>query len=56
MSSEEGEQYTFLCPECAETLAVNRPMRDALIERGCVICGTAVTPEAFTVVSVSDPR
>ena len=46
--SEKVADYTFTCPVCEETLAVNESMRRALIERGCVICGTMVTPSAFT--------
>jgi endogenous inhibitor of DNA gyrase (YacG/DUF329 family) len=48
MSSEEDEEYTFVCPECNEHLEVNNSMKTALLERGCVICGTPVTEEAFT--------
>lgn len=46
-----GEEYTFVCPTCEESLAVNASMRDALIERGCVICDETVTAAAFTPVS-----
>lgn len=48
MSSNEGQAYTFVCPACGESLEVNDSMKDALIERGCVICGTSVTAEAFS--------
>lgn len=48
MSSEKGENYTFVCPKCDESLEVNASMKDALLERGCVICGTPVTETAFT--------
>jgi len=48
MSGEEGGNYAFVCPRCDESLEVNASMRDALIERGCVVCGTRVTAEAFT--------
>jgi len=48
MSGEEGGNYAFVCPRCDESLEVNASMREALIERGCVVCGTAVTAEAFT--------
>lgn len=47
MSSEEAE-YIFVCPVCDESLEVNGPMREALIDRGCVICGSAVTARAFS--------
>ncbi|ELY25522.1 hypothetical protein G3I44_15545 [Halogeometricum borinquense] len=48
MSRETKEEYTFTCPECDEALEVNGSMKDALIERGCVICGAGVTTDAFT--------
>jgi transcription initiation factor IIE alpha subunit len=47
MSSEEDKEYVFLCPECDESLKVNDTMKESLIERGCVICGTSVTMKAF---------
>jgi len=40
--------FTFVCPECAESLEVNASMRDVLIEKGCVVCSAAVTAEAFS--------
>lgn len=43
----EGE-CTFVCPECAETLEVNEPMKELLIEKGCVVCGADVTEDAFS--------
>jgi len=43
-----GAEYTFVCPECGESLTVNGSMRDALLERGCVICGADVSSAAFT--------
>lgn len=48
------ENYTFVCPDCGESLAVNASMRDALIEKGCVVCGAAVTAAAFTKASSAD--
>lgn len=42
------EDYTFVCPECGESLSVNDSMRNALIDNGCVICGSSVQDEAFT--------
>jgi hypothetical protein len=48
MDSEQDEEYTFVCRTCGESLTVNESMRDALIERGCVICGTVVTAAAFS--------
>lgn len=49
MGSADGGVYGFRCPECDELLEVNAVMRDVLIERGCVVCGSPVTREAFTV-------
>lgn len=43
----EGE-CTFVCPECAESLEVNGPMKELLIEKGCVVCGADVTADAFS--------
>lgn len=48
MSHGEETEYTFTCPECGESLAVNRAMRVVLVEKGCVVCGGDVTTEAFT--------
>jgi hypothetical protein len=44
----DGTDYTFVCPECAESMVVNGPMRDALIDNGCVICGSSVTDQSFS--------
>lgn len=43
-----SETHTFVCPGCTESISVDAGMRDALIEHGCVVCGTAVSPSAFT--------
>lgn len=40
--------YQYDCPVCAESIAVNEAMREALIEHGCVSCGSALTDEAFS--------
>lgn len=42
-----GDDYTFDCPECGESMSVNGPMRDALMENGCVVCGVTVTEDDF---------
>lgn len=44
----DGTDYTFVCPECAESMVVNGPMRDALIENGCVVCSSSVSSAAFS--------
>lgn len=46
--------YVFTCPECGGSLEVNDPMRETLIERGCVVCGAPVTAEVFTSNSADD--
>lgn len=43
-----GDDYTFVCPECGESMSVNAPMRDALVENGCVVCGATVSRDAFS--------
>ncbi|WP_254841069.1 DUF7560 family zinc ribbon protein [Natronomonas marina] len=48
MGVEPSEEYTFVCPACDESLAVDTGMKDALIENGCVICRATVTADAFT--------
>ena len=48
MTRDEPTEHTFSCPECGETLEVNASMRDALLEFGCVLCGTLVSDEAFS--------
>ncbi|WP_192498473.1 DUF7560 family zinc ribbon protein [Halorussus halophilus] len=42
------DNYTFACPACAESISVNASMRAALLDQGCVICGTRVSRDAFT--------
>ncbi len=54
MSSEEDKEYVFLCPACDESLKVNDSMKESLVDRGCVICGTSVTMEAFRKNSTGD--
>ncbi|ELZ83698.1 MULTISPECIES: DUF7560 family zinc ribbon protein [Haloferax] len=44
----DSADYTFVCPECAESMLVNDSMRDALLENGCVICSAALTTDAFS--------
>lgn len=56
MSRAKDEEYTFVCPECGETLEVNDSMREALIEEGCVICGGSLSSDAFTSVTPADSR
>ncbi|WP_170178698.1 DUF7560 family zinc ribbon protein [Halapricum salinum] len=46
--SDTKTAFTFVCPECAESLEVNASMRDVLVEKGCVVCSAAVTADAFS--------
>jgi hypothetical protein len=48
MSTTVEEEFAFVCPECQESLEVNASMREVLIEKGCVICGAAVSGEDFS--------
>jgi predicted RNA-binding Zn-ribbon protein involved in translation (DUF1610 family) len=43
-----GANLTFRCPGCGEAMMVNEPMREALLDHGCVVCGTALSPSAFS--------
>jgi predicted RNA-binding Zn-ribbon protein involved in translation (DUF1610 family) len=43
-----GGNLRFHCPDCGEDMSVNEPMRDALLDQGCVVCGTAVSASAFS--------
>jgi transcription elongation factor Elf1 len=45
-----GDDYTFVCPACGESMSVNAAMREALVANGCVICGSPVSPDDFTAV------
>jgi transcription initiation factor IIE alpha subunit len=54
MSDEENGGFVFVCPKCEEYLELNEGMKETLIERGCVICGTPVKEEAFTEESFAD--
>lgn len=44
--SNDGN-YRFVCPECAESMTVTAEVRDALAARGCALCGTSVSADAF---------
>jgi hypothetical protein len=55
MSSEADGAYIFDCPVCEESLEVNESMKEALVERGCVLCSASVTDAAFTRTSPTDP-
>ena len=42
---------TFVCPECRSEVPVTPPMRTALLDEGCVVCGAAVSADAFGTVA-----
>ncbi|WP_435129963.1 DUF7560 family zinc ribbon protein [Halobaculum sp. D14] len=41
-------EQTFVCPDCATSIAVDAEIRAALVEHGCAVCGGAVPKTAFT--------
>jgi len=41
------DDYEFTCSQCGEGFAVNSGMRAAVLERGCPICGSPVSDDAF---------
>ena len=40
-------KYEFTCPDCGQTIEVNEPMREAILEHGCPVCSSAVEPTSF---------
>lgn len=44
----KNSEYVFVCPGCLESITVNESMKNAILNEGCVLCGTGVSPEAFT--------
>lgn len=54
MSGTTDPKYTFTGPACGESLTVNESMREALVEKGCVICGTALIRESFPPDATAD--
>ena len=40
--------FRFVCSECGESFEVNGSMRETLVEEGCVVCGSEVTPDQFS--------
>lgn len=56
MSGTPDPEYTFTCPMCGESLTVNESMKAALVEKGCVICGSNVTSAAFTPDATAESR
>lgn len=40
-------EFHFECPNCAESIEVNEPMKTAIVESGCIVCGAAISQTAF---------
>ena len=40
-------KYEFSCPDCGQAIEVNEPMREAILEHGCPVCGSVVEPSNF---------
>jgi hypothetical protein len=47
--SGDATDRRFVCPECHGWVPVDSETRRAIVTHGCVLCGTAVTPDAFSV-------
>ncbi|WP_172824906.1 hypothetical protein [Halorientalis sp. IM1011] len=39
--------FEFECPHCGERTVVDAAVRRLLVANGCVVCGEAITREAF---------
>jgi predicted RNA-binding Zn-ribbon protein involved in translation (DUF1610 family) len=50
LTMSSTENYTFVCPECARSITVDSSTKDALIDHGCVVCGSVVSSDVFTPV------
>lgn len=44
----EEAHFRFYCNRCDTTLTISTETKEALEERGCILCGAAVSPDAFT--------
>lgn len=41
------QEYEFTCPDCGQHIAINAPMRDAILTNGCPVCSAPVATEHF---------
>lgn len=41
------QEYTYLCPECAQEIDVNSEMRNAILTNGCPVCAADVEKQNF---------
>lgn len=55
MSEAREHLFTFRCGECGESIEVDAPMREAMMDKGCVICGAAVPDSSFEDASPGAP-
>lgn len=46
-TGEAAGELLFACPQCGSSLFVNQPMRDTLLEEGCVLCGSELSDDDF---------
>lgn len=44
----EDADHRFACPGCDSSIHVTTETREAILEQGCVICGSDVTADAFS--------
>lgn len=44
----EEKDFRFHCSSCDSTLTVSTETKDALVEKGCLLCGGSVREDAFT--------
>ncbi len=43
-------EYEFICPDCAQRIEVNGPVREATLANGCPVCGSDVVDDDFRVL------
>lgn len=43
----EDAEFRFHCHDCGSSLLIDEETRDALIDRGCIVCGSDVDESAF---------
>ncbi len=55
LSTPEDAEVVFECPECGEVVHMSETTKRGFLDRGCIMCGSAVTSAAFeTNVEVTD--
>lgn len=47
---EGAPEFQFYCTECESTLTIDSETKEALEERGCILCGATATPDAFSTI------